>query len=151
MSSERSQPSALAIFLLRHLCPEDNREVLIGDLLESFREGQSDGWFWRQVLIALLAGVWKGLRLHWPQICFAFAGTLVIIVLEWWIMLDSGHSRPWDGGISVQWPLSGVYEFGFRSLFVAVMLQPLLAILLRLSRTFSWHSLLRTFSISFLP
>jgi len=70
MSNERSQPPTLAVFLLRHLGPKDNREVLIGDLLESFREGRSNGWFWRQVLIALLAGVSKGLRLHWPQICF---------------------------------------------------------------------------------
>ena len=76
MSKERSQPPTLAVFLLRHLCPKDNQEALIGDLLESFREGRSDGWFWRQVLIALLAGVSKGLRLHWPQICFAVVGTL---------------------------------------------------------------------------
>ena len=85
MSNERSQPPTLAILVLRHLCPKDNREVLIGDLLETFREGRSDRWFWRQVLVALLAGVSKGLRLHWPRICFAVAGTLVI-VLEPWIM-----------------------------------------------------------------
>jgi hypothetical protein len=95
MSNGRSQPPTLGMFLLRHLCPKDNREILIGDLLESFREGRSDGWFWRQVLIALLAGVSKGLRLHWPEICFAVAGTFVI-PLEWWIC---GSPRSRDSGL----------------------------------------------------
>jgi hypothetical protein len=149
MSNERSQPPAFAVFLLRHLCPKDNREVLIGDLLESFREGRSDGWFWRQVLIALLAGVSKGLRLHWPQICFAVVGSLVI-VLESWIMRMPAIERLRVRGFSLQWPLSTAYDFGFRAALAALMLQPLLAVLLLLGRVFRWASLLRTFSISFL-
>jgi hypothetical protein len=60
---------------LRRLCPKDRQEALTGDLFERFDEGQSDGWFWRQVLIAILVGVSSGLRLHWPQIAFAIAGT----------------------------------------------------------------------------
>src|SRR5215469_17604164 len=149
MSNERSQPPTLAVFLLRHLCPKDNREVLIGDLIESFRDGRSDGWFWRQVLIALLVGVSKGLRLHWPQICFAVAGTLVI-VLESWIIRVPAIERLRVPGISLQWPLSTAYDFGFHAALTALMLQPLLAVLLLLGRVFSWASLLRTFLISFL-
>ena len=149
MSNEQSQPPTLGMFLLRHLCPKDNREILIGDLLESFREGRSDGWFWRQVLIALLAGVSKGLRLHWPQICFAVAGTFVILI-EWWIMRIPEIERLWARGISLQWPWCTAYDLGFRAALAALMLQPLLAIVLLLGRVFSWASLFRTFSISFL-
>ena len=149
MNTERSQPPALALFLLRYLCPKDNREVLIGDLLETFREGRSDGWFWRQVFIALLLGVSKGWRLHWPQICFAVAGTLVL-VLEGWIMRLPAIELLWARGISLHWPLSTAYDFAFGAALAALMLQPFLAVLLLLGQTFSWHSLLRTFAISFL-
>lgn len=148
MNSERSQPPHLAFFLLRHLCPKENREVLIGDLLESFREGQSDGWFWRQVLIAILAGASKRLRLHWPQVCFAVAGTLVI-QRESWIFRMPTIERLWERGISLQWPLSTAYDLGFTAVLATLMLLPLLAILLLLGQTFSWHSLLRTLSITF--
>lgn len=148
MNSKRSQPPALAMFLLCHLCPKENREVLIGDLVESFREGHSDGWFWRQALIALVAGVSKGLRLQWPQACFAVAGTLVI-QRESWIMRMPAIERLWERGISLQWPLSTAYDFGFTAVLATLMLLPLLAILLLLGRTASWHSLLRTLSISF--
>ena len=104
MSNERSQPPTLAVFLLRHLCPKDNREVLIGDLLESFREGRSDGWFWHQVLIALLAGVSRRLRLHWPQICFAAAGTALLWRSSWIRIMripPIEHVRVW--GIGLPW------------------------------------------------
>jgi hypothetical protein len=38
MNSERPQPPALAVFLLRHLCPKDRQEALTGDLFERFGE-----------------------------------------------------------------------------------------------------------------
>jgi hypothetical protein len=149
MNNARQQPPALAFFLLRHLCPKDNREVLIGDLLEGFRGGRSDSWFWRQVLVALLVGGSKELRLHWPQICFAVIGTLVI-PLESWLMRMPTIERLWARGISLQLPLSTAYDFGFQAALAALMLQPFLAVLLFLGRAFNWASLLRTFSISFL-
>ena len=55
MSSEKSNPPKQAIWFLRHGCPGDN-EALEGDLIERFREGQTRGWFWRQVLIAAFVG-----------------------------------------------------------------------------------------------
>ena len=78
MSNELVRPPRLAVLLLRHLYPKDNRDVLIGDLLERFREGRSNRWFWRQAMVAITVGVWRSLRLLWPEISFAFAGTLVL-------------------------------------------------------------------------
>ena len=69
MKTEQSHPPALAIWFLRRICPKRNREAITGDLLERFREGRSDGWFWRQVLGAILVGASSQLRLHWTEIC----------------------------------------------------------------------------------
>jgi hypothetical protein len=149
MSNEPTQPPQLAVFLLRHLHPKDNREVLIGDLVESFREGRSERWFWGQVLVALTVGISRALPLLWPEISFAFAGTLVI-QLESWIMRMPLIERLWAQGISLRSPLPTIYDFGFQAALGAIMLQPLLAVVLLLARRFSWYSVLRTFSICFL-
>ena len=46
-------PPVLASWLLAHLATGYRRESLVGDLLEQYQEGQSAGWYWRQVAIAL--------------------------------------------------------------------------------------------------
>jgi hypothetical protein len=46
------QPSRLAVALLNHFVADN--EPLIGDLFEEFRTRQSQVWFWRQVLVAIL-------------------------------------------------------------------------------------------------
>lgn len=51
MNNRTTNPPESAIWFLRHACPGDN-EALAGDLIERFREGQTRGWFWKQVLIA---------------------------------------------------------------------------------------------------
>lgn len=48
-----SYPPRLATILLEHFGPESNKEALAGDLLESFRQGRSSAWYWRQVLSAI--------------------------------------------------------------------------------------------------
>jgi hypothetical protein len=57
MNSGRSDPPKSALWLLRRLCPKRNREAITGDLLERFGERRSTGWFWRQVLVAILVGL----------------------------------------------------------------------------------------------
>ena len=149
MSNELVRPPRLAVLLLRHLYPKDNRDVLIGDLLERFREGRSNRWFWRQAMVAITVGVWRSLRLLWPEISFAFAGTLVL-QLEFWIMRMPSIERLWAQGMSLQWPLSAVYDFGFQAALGTIIVQPLLAILLLLAGRFSWYRVLRTCSICWL-
>jgi hypothetical protein len=148
MNSERPQPPALAVFLLRHLGPKDRQGALTGDLFERFGEGQSDGWFWRQVLIAILVGLSSGLRLHWPQISFAIAGT-PLLWFESKIMRMATIEGLWSWGISLHWPLSTAYDLGFQAAVAALLVQPLLAVLLLLDGTFSWLRQLRTLAVSF--
>lgn len=64
MRGKHSRPPALATWLLLHLC-DKNQDALVGDLFERFDEGQSAGWFWRQVLIAISFGVFSELRARW--------------------------------------------------------------------------------------
>lgn len=64
MRGKHSRPPALATWLLLHLC-DKNQDALVGDLFERFDEGQSAGWFWRQVLIAISFGVFSELRTRW--------------------------------------------------------------------------------------
>jgi hypothetical protein len=52
MSGKNFNLPRLATWLLRHARPVGDSDALTGDLIERFREGQTRGWFWRQVLIA---------------------------------------------------------------------------------------------------
>ena len=61
MSREPNTPPRVALWLLQHLLPEDERESFVGDLLEDLETRlaphSAEGarrWFWRQTLIALL-------------------------------------------------------------------------------------------------
>lgn len=57
-----SNPPRLATALLSWMGPRD--EALIGDLLETYRAGRSDWWYWRQVLSAVVIGVVVAVREH---------------------------------------------------------------------------------------
>ena len=48
------QPPAVATWLLLHFASEQNRDALAGDLIEEYRRGRSESWYWRQVLIAIV-------------------------------------------------------------------------------------------------
>jgi hypothetical protein len=60
----KSYPPALAMWLLKRLGSGPNADAISGDLLERFQERRSDGWYWRQVVIALLVGSWQEIRTH---------------------------------------------------------------------------------------
>ncbi len=67
----RSQPPTLATWMLEHGIPGDYDEALVGDLLEEFRAGRSEGWYWRQVLAAWCVGWLKYLSLRRSLLIFA--------------------------------------------------------------------------------
>jgi len=142
MNTDRSHPPRLAIWLLRHLCPGRNREAITGDLLERFAEGRSDGWFWRQVLVAVLVGAASQFKLL-TEICFAAAGTALI-----W-------SVPWGQIFPINAMSSGLMSWGERFLWIgaieittALVVLPLFATLFRLRGMFSGANLLRVFFVS---
>ena len=61
----KSEPPALATWLLEHIRFSNTDEALAGDLLEEFTRGRSAAWYWRQVLLAIVVGFGKEVRIHW--------------------------------------------------------------------------------------
>ena len=89
---KRTEPPQLAMWMLEHGIPGDCDEALAGDLLEDFRSGRSEGWFWRQALAAWFVGWLKYLsRRRFLLIFAAFWSTLAP---AWTAIVDSiEHSR----------------------------------------------------------
>ncbi len=152
MSSNQSDPPSLAIWWLRHACPGSDNEVLTGDLIERFREGQTRGWLWRQVLIAFALGLLGEIRRHWPHFCYAIAGG----VMTWFSFVvtnsKSGiwgahalrHLPDWLHWYDLPWPWSQlVFELSRAAYGVLAALSVLAAGLI-IERSFHWFSLLRT-------
>jgi hypothetical protein len=59
-----SKPPALATWLLEHAGFSTSDGVIAGDLLEEFNRGRSAAWYWRQVLVAIIAGCAGEVRHH---------------------------------------------------------------------------------------
>jgi hypothetical protein len=149
MRHERKPPPALATWLLRRLYHRDTRDALTGDLFERYSEGESDRWFWRQVLVAVTLDALRGLRAHWPQICFSASGAGLLLLVIGKTMRLPAIERVWVLGLGLPWPISSAYDFGFRGAVAALIVQPLLAVPLLIDNAFSWSKIFRTFVISF--
>jgi hypothetical protein len=57
-------PPANGVRLLKRLVPEEDHDVLLGDLDEERRHGRSLGWYWFQVAAAVVASTWNDIRKH---------------------------------------------------------------------------------------
>jgi hypothetical protein len=142
MNSEQSNPPRLAIWWLLHACPGSHNDALTGDLIERFREGQTRGWFWRQVLIASAVGVLGEIRRHWPVFSYAIAGP----VMTW--LFGGAHALrrlpDWLHWSKLPWPWDQlVFELSRPALGALAALSVLAAGLV-IQRSFRWVNLLRT-------
>jgi hypothetical protein len=139
MSDKKSNPPRLAIWWLRHACPGSDNDALTGDLIERFGEGQTRGWFWRQVLIAFAVGVLGEIRRRWPYFCYAAAGTAMPAIL-WKSLHGAGFRLHWW---TLPWPWSQLVIELSPSVLLALAALPALAAGLVINREFRWGSLLR--------
>jgi hypothetical protein len=55
-------PPALPSWLLEHWGSPYHGESLAGDLIEQYQEGRSCGWYWKQVIAAILIARWRFIR-----------------------------------------------------------------------------------------
>src|SRR6202008_1264114 len=118
----KRQPPRLAAWLLRR------HEALSGDLLERYGEGESDGWFWRQALSAILVN-------NWPQILFSIAGAPALWFCAGrflgFLLSNPVVARTWYVALGgFEWPEPLVYDQVLRSAVAALMIQPILAVML---------------------
>jgi signal peptidase I len=63
---KRARPPTLATWFLDRLGDKYRRDALVGDLLEEYRRGRSNAWYWRQVLWAMIASGRSALRPRGP-------------------------------------------------------------------------------------
>ena len=142
MTGNKSNPPRLAIWFLRRACSARHNEALTGDLIERFREGQTRGWFWRQVFIAIAISVLREIGRHWPQLCYAIVGTALT-----WLFWDAPALRrvpAWLHWNDLPWPWSQVALELSRQALLALGALSILAAGLVIERSFRWASLLRT-------
>jgi hypothetical protein len=92
-----SKPPALATWLLEHSKPGGKNEALAGDLLEQFSQGRSVTWYWRQVLVAILAAFLR----EWRTLVWAF-----VFTVGWAYLLKFWNAKFSDP----RWPI-GYYIF----------------------------------------
>ena len=102
----RTEPPPLAAWMLEHGRPEDSDEALAGDLLESFRSGRSEGWYWRQALAACAVSWSRSLRGRAPLLVFALLWSM--LAPAWEVFIDSIQSAP---NLIRIWPYFGPVWF----------------------------------------
>jgi hypothetical protein len=142
MNDNKSDPPGLAIWWLLHAWPGRDNEALTGDLIERFHEGQTRGWFWRQVMIAFIVSGLREMRHHWPYFCYAIAGTAGI-----WLFDDVPAVRKVPGLLhwnELPWPWSQLAAELSRPALFALATLAILAAGLLIERRFRWISLIRT-------
>jgi hypothetical protein len=103
----RLKPPIVAAWLLHRFVRQN--EALTGDLLEEYRVGRSVGWYWRQVLIAIVVGTVNVIREHkvitvraillgWAvSYCFAYLIALPLYKFYAVVLRDFGlpTAGPW--------------------------------------------------------
>ena len=82
----RREPPLLATWMLEHLTPAGGDEALGGDLLEEFRRGRSDEWYWWQVLSACSVSWLNSLRARGSLLVFALLWS--ILAPAWNVLCD---------------------------------------------------------------
>ncbi len=108
----RTDPPRFATWMLEHLTLADRDGPLTGDLVEDFRTGRSHGWYWRQVIAAIVFGWIRSIFHHRFALLFAAlwsmlapAWLLIIFKLE---MQKNLIGYVWR----IPWPWSSICDFG---------------------------------------
>ena len=92
-----TEPPPLAARMLEHCTPSGGNEALAGDLLEEFRSGRSDGWYWRQVLAACAVSWTESLRTRTTLLIFALMWSM--LAPAWKIFIDGLENAPFSDRI----------------------------------------------------
>lgn len=136
-------PPGIATWMLEHLTLGKKNEALAGDLLEEFRRGRSAGWYWRQVLAAILLGFASELRTQWPAIvyttlCAIPVPTFLILTVENVLETPFFASR-WH----LAWPYSTIFDvslwYGAQLIYIWLALMIYFLLFSLATRTINLH------------
>jgi hypothetical protein len=104
----RLKPPRVPAWMLEHFKTGGSNEALAGDLVEEFRSGRSNIWYWRQVLAALLIGWLKNIREHRNLMVFA---ALWSMLAPGWMLVAmraaEGQAEAWHVW-RLNWPWSSL-------------------------------------------
>ena len=108
---KRREPPPLATWMLEHCTTGDGNEALAGDVLEGFRSGRSDAWYWRQALAACLFSWINYLRARLSLLVFAFLWSM--LAPAWTAILDrvENNSLVLNLMWRMDWPFSTIATF----------------------------------------
>jgi hypothetical protein len=87
----RRKPPPLATWMLEHLASGARDEALTGDLLEEFRTGRSDGWYWQQTLFVCIVSWSRSFAARFPALVFAVMWSVLAPVWKAAIDKPSGN------------------------------------------------------------
>jgi hypothetical protein len=93
---KEQQPPRVATWLARLLVSGARGESLIGDLVEQYSQGRSWGWYWRQVLAAIVVGAVHDIATHKGL-------ALRALTIGWALYYLLAFPVAWAGGIAENW------------------------------------------------
>lgn len=103
-------PPRLARWVLEHLTTEEQKDALLGDLLEEFRCGRSRGWYWRQAATAVIVSMSRTLRINWLALMFSALWVLPLPALEIYVLREMRLGRFFPQIWSYPWPYSTICD-----------------------------------------
>jgi hypothetical protein len=112
--------------MLRHLIAGNGDEALDGDLLEVFRLGRSNQWYWYQVIAACVGSWRRGLQARGSVLAFALLWSVLAPV--WYATIDVFET-------------SHVFDKGSQ-IFGPLWILPALAAWIAIHSAFAWAGLL---------
>src|ERR1700722_7654359 len=59
-----SHPPTVATWLLEHFHSGPRNQSLVGDMMEEYKNGRSDAWYWRQALTAIFLSFYTDIWRH---------------------------------------------------------------------------------------
>jgi hypothetical protein len=151
-----SKPPALATWLVEHMVPGAKNEALAGDLIEQFSQGRSAGWYWRQVIGAIIVGCWSEFRTFGAAfaVTVIWASALTLFYGRFWVsaqmrvLVGTFMRHGWDwmgGGFSSQ-----CFSIGSLTAFNALPVAFATSMYLWLARIFTVRRFLRGLSAGLL-
>ncbi len=107
----RNDPPPLATWILEHCVPPRRDEALAGDLMEDFRAGRSDAWYWRQALAACGSSWWKYFEDRGAMLLFAVLWSTT--APGWTAILDRAVNQTRISGsvLGMDWPFAELTTF----------------------------------------
>lgn len=147
------EPPRLATWLMQQFSPLLRNTPLTGDLVEAFKQGRSSGWYWRQVLWAVLIGLLNLFRKRWGCLAYAVVcGGFISTAFVFTFLPGRSSALPavsalYAKGYIFPWPWSMVYQMAFLAAFQAVIVASALVAYLLSFRILKPGKLLRALMV----